>query len=67
VARLQDATVLTVSGLAIDGNDLIRELGLEPGPEVGRLLDALLQAVIEDPGLNEREALLRIARQNRTG
>jgi poly(A) polymerase/tRNA nucleotidyltransferase (CCA-adding enzyme) len=67
VARLQDATVLTVSGLAIDGNDLIRELGLEPGPEVGRLLDALLQAVIEDPGLNERDALLRIARQNPSG
>jgi tRNA nucleotidyltransferase/poly(A) polymerase len=67
VARLQDTTVLSVTGLAIDGNDLIRELDVEPGPEVGRLLDALLQAVIEEPTLNEREALLRIARRTSSG
>jgi tRNA nucleotidyltransferase (CCA-adding enzyme) len=52
---------VTLAALAIDGNDL-RELGLRPGPEFGRILDACLQAVIEDPELNERDRLLEFAR-----
>ena len=35
--------------LAVDGGDLIRDLGLEPGPRLGRVLDALLERVIGDP------------------
>ena len=30
--------------LELDGNDLAAELGLAPGPEIGRILDALLRA-----------------------
>ncbi len=30
--------------LELDGNDLVAELGLAPGPEVGRILDALIRA-----------------------
>lgn len=30
--------------LELDGNDLVAELGLAPGPDVGRILGALLQA-----------------------
>ncbi len=30
--------------LELDGNDLVAELGLRPGPDVGRILDALLRA-----------------------
>jgi hypothetical protein len=52
-----------VTGLAVDGTDLMAELGLEPGPEVGRLLDALLQGVLDDPSRNERATLLDLARQ----
>lgn len=52
---------VTLAGLAIDGNDL-RELGLRPGRELGRVLEACLEAVIEDPGLNERGRLLEFAR-----
>jgi poly(A) polymerase/tRNA nucleotidyltransferase (CCA-adding enzyme) len=47
--------------LAIDGHDLVRELGLEPGPEIGRLLGALMEAVLDEPGLNHRAALLGLA------
>jgi hypothetical protein len=32
----------------------MRTLGLPPGPEVGRVLAALLEQVIEQPGLNTR-------------
>jgi tRNA nucleotidyltransferase (CCA-adding enzyme) len=48
--------------LAVDGNDL-RELGVPPGPELGRMLDELLRAVLDDPSRNTRDTLLAMARQ----
>jgi hypothetical protein len=48
--------------LAVDGADLITELGLSEGPLLGRLLDGLLEAVIVDPSLNQRPTLLALAR-----
>jgi tRNA nucleotidyltransferase (CCA-adding enzyme) len=42
---------LSVSDLALDGRDLIR-LGLKPGPEFSRILDHLLDWVLEDPARN---------------
>jgi len=47
--------------LKIDGNDLIRELGLSPGPRLGRILDELVERVIADPALNEAPTLLLLA------
>ena len=47
----------TLKMLAVNGGDLIRA-GVKPGPELGRLLNAALEAVIEDNFPNEREALL---------
>jgi putative nucleotidyltransferase with HDIG domain len=44
--------------LAVDGRDVMAALGLAPGPEVGRWLARLWEAVLEDPGLNTRERLL---------
>jgi putative nucleotidyltransferase with HDIG domain len=49
---------LAVRDLAIGGRDVIETLGVPPGPEVGRALDALLEDVLEDPTLNVREILL---------
>jgi putative nucleotidyltransferase with HDIG domain len=49
--------------LAIDGHDLQAELGMAPGPELGAVLDRLTEAVLDDPSLNRREALLELARQ----
>ena len=46
---------------AIDGDDLIAELGLGAGPLLGRILDELLERVIADPALNERPTLLLLA------
>jgi tRNA nucleotidyltransferase (CCA-adding enzyme) len=43
--------------LAIDGNDLI-ELGFRPGPQLGRILNELLDAVVDEPALNTRDELL---------
>ena len=61
-AELASGPVLDRSALAIDGDDLIAELGLKPGPQLGRILDALLERVIEDPALNDAPTLLLLAR-----
>lgn len=60
--ELASGPVLDRYALAIDGNDLIVEFGLEPGPQLGRILDALVERVIEDPALNDAPALLLLAR-----
>ena len=52
---------VTVRDLAVDGNDLMAHLKLAPGPVIGILLRQLLEAALEDPALNRREALLTIA------
>jgi len=49
--------------LHIDGNDVMTELGIQSGPEVGRILRALFEKVLDDPKLNERQTLLRLARE----
>jgi tRNA nucleotidyltransferase (CCA-adding enzyme) len=54
--------VLQQGQLAIDGRDLITELGLAPGPLIGELLGRLLEAVLDDPSLNRRDRLLDLAR-----
>jgi tRNA nucleotidyltransferase (CCA-adding enzyme) len=60
-AELAADVVLDRRGLAIDGTNLISELGLEEGPLLGRILDALLDRVIADPALNDRPTLLLLA------
>lgn len=52
---------VTVEDLAIDGHDL-KALGLQPGPEFGRILERCLEAVIERPEFNRREVLLDYVR-----
>jgi len=39
------------------------ELGIAQGREVGRILNELFERVTEDPSLNTRESLLRLARE----
>jgi tRNA nucleotidyltransferase (CCA-adding enzyme) len=53
---------LSLGELAISGKELLAELGLAPGRQVGVILAALLEAVLEDPGRNQRPTLLALAR-----
>jgi putative nucleotidyltransferase with HDIG domain len=64
---LRESSALSVHELAVDGEDVMRALGLQPGPEVGRVLAALLEQVIEQPGLNTRAALLQRLDDMRAG
>ena len=54
---------LSTRDLAINGKDVMQEFGLAPGPLVGKVLNHLLEAVLDEPGLNQRETLTRLARQ----
>jgi tRNA nucleotidyltransferase (CCA-adding enzyme) len=68
VARvIAEGAALTTRDLKIDGNDLMRELGVKPGRIIGEILSALLEAVTDDPAVNEPEALLALARDHLAG
>ena len=53
------------AGLALDGNQVMKILDLEPGPKVGEALEALLEKVIEDPALNSKDALLAMLKKEK--
>ena len=55
-AVLATGPALSVAELAFDGRDLIR-MGLQPGPNFGRILDDLLDFVLADPTRNRTEVL----------
>ena len=59
--ELEASVVLDRSKLAVHGDELMAELGVPAGPHLGRILDALLERVIADPGLNDRATLLMLA------
>jgi len=54
---------LGIKDLAVNGEDVMRELDLAPSPKVGRVLKELLERVLEDPALNERATLIALARE----
>ena len=51
---------VSLKTLAISGTDLIR-MGMDPGREMGELLNQLLEMVLDEPELNTREILLKEA------
>ncbi len=60
--EIRAASAFSLKDLAIDGNDVMAELGIPPGPRVGRILDELFERVTDDPKLNTRERLLELTR-----
>lgn len=55
----REGDCLTIKDLAVNGRDLMRA-GMEPGPQLGRTLQGLLEIVLEDPGKNTKEYLLSL-------
>lgn len=43
--------------LEIDGHDLMKLLKIKPGPQIGEILNALLEEILDDPAKNTREYL----------
>jgi tRNA nucleotidyltransferase (CCA-adding enzyme) len=65
--QLAAKVALDRTQLAVDGHEVMRELGIEPGPQLGRILAALTDRVIADPRLNDRPRLLSLARDIAAG
>ena len=55
---LSQSPPLSVSDLAVNGDDVMTLLGIRPGPEVGEILDRLVTLVIEKPEFNQKYKLL---------
>ena len=56
--ELERKRPLRIQDLAFNGSDIMKILGLKPGPLVGELLQSLLRRVLEDPSLNEPKILM---------
>jgi poly(A) polymerase/tRNA nucleotidyltransferase (CCA-adding enzyme) len=44
--------------LKINGNDIMKELKLEPGPKIGKIIAVLLEEVLDEPKKNSKEYLV---------
>ncbi|MCC6290690.1 HD domain-containing protein [Candidatus Nomurabacteria bacterium] len=53
----------SVGMLKVRGDDVIHETKLPPGPKIGFILSALLEEVLENPEINERELLMKRAQE----
>jgi putative nucleotidyltransferase with HDIG domain len=57
----------SVKDLKINGGDVMKELKIKPGPEVGKILNDLFKMVEENPKLNERSFLLKSLKKKHQG
>ena len=57
---------LSLKDLAVTGKDLIAD-GMTPGPEIGRVLEHLLELVLDYPEKNEHDVLMEESRRYRAG
>jgi tRNA nucleotidyltransferase (CCA-adding enzyme) len=55
--------VMKVTDLAINGGDVMRVLKVPPGRIIGEVLEKVLERVIDDPTLNEKEKLEALVRE----
>lgn len=60
---IEDENALKVTDLDINGNVIMDEFHLNPGPVIGKILNALLEVVLDNPEFNKREVLLAKARE----
>lgn len=56
---LEKKECVSLKDLAVSGSDLIDD-GMQPGKEIGMVLNKLLEMVIENPNLNTKETLLAL-------
>lgn len=57
---MEEDSALKVTDLDIDGHAIMQHFRIKPGRIVGRMLNEMLERVLDDPSLNTREELLRI-------
>ncbi len=60
--ELKKKTALSLKSLAVNGRDLMAA-GIPAGKELGRILNELLDCVLEDPEMNKKDVLLETAKK----
>jgi poly(A) polymerase/tRNA nucleotidyltransferase (CCA-adding enzyme) len=58
---IEQDSALTVRDLEIDGYVIMKEFDIKPGPVIGRILNSLLEIVLDEPEANTRDILLEKA------
>ncbi|HQO01902.1 MAG TPA: CCA tRNA nucleotidyltransferase [Spirochaetota bacterium] len=64
---IEEENAITVKDLDIDGHVLMNEFSITPGPVIGKILNHLLELVLDEPEINERDILLEKAREYYNG
>ena len=59
---IEEENAITVKDLKINGNDLMKEFNLKPSPIVGKILNYLLELILDEPNLNSKECLIEKTR-----
>ena len=59
---IKEENAITVKDLKINGNDLMNEFNLKPGPIIGKILNYLLDLILDEPNLNDKEKLIEKTR-----
>ena len=54
---------ISVKMLKINGNDLMKDLKMEPGPKMGYILNILLDEILDEPKNNTKEYLFKRAKK----
>ncbi len=54
-------SALSLKDLKVNGNDLMK-IGIPAGKKIGFILNELFQCVLDDPDMNDREKLLKVAK-----
>jgi poly(A) polymerase/tRNA nucleotidyltransferase (CCA-adding enzyme) len=60
---IKEQNALHTQDLKVNGNDVMKILGISPGPKVGEILNDLLEKVLDDPKLNTKAQLIKIIEQ----
>lgn len=58
---LEQENAFSIKDLDINGYDLMKQAYIPGGPRLGSILELLLEAVTENPKLNRKETLLKLA------
>ena len=66
---LEEENAFKIKDLAIGGEDLMNAFNLNPGPIIGQILEYLLECVLDNPQLNNKSELLKLAKDflNKSG
>lgn len=62
---IDEKQCFSLKDMALNGRDLI-EIGVPKGKEIGRILNVLLEKVIDDPELNNKDSLTRLVKKEKS-